>query len=213
MLAANYMLVRPLVLLCCAKIASWVSKKTPDDIIKYLGLPEGGLTTEQQIEQLRKASPWCSDAKQLLEELENEGNDPKENSFDDVRLEMRNSFEALPSSRSSSSATLYQGSTVYPPYRKEDVVASRRKKAERCADVSLSSRRPPLCFSRGRSDGDAAKWRPSVSTSRLWRHSNARHWYQGARSSYFDDRRSSIPQRRGKCSSQPHRYGVGNSSF
>ncbi|KAF4654596.1 suppressor of kinetochore protein mutant [Perkinsus olseni] len=80
MLAANYMLVRPLVLLCCAKIASWVSKKTPDDIIKYLGLPEGGLTTEQQIEQLRKASPWCSDAKQLLEELENEGNVPKESS-------------------------------------------------------------------------------------------------------------------------------------
>ncbi|KAF4694633.1 hypothetical protein FOZ60_007599 [Perkinsus olseni] len=98
--------------------------------------------------------------------------------FDDVRLEMRNSFEALPSSRSSSSATLYQGSTVYPPYRKDDVVASRRKKAERCADVPSSSRRPPLWFSRGISDGDATKWRPSVSTSRLWRHSNARHWYQ-----------------------------------
>ncbi|KAF4677905.1 suppressor of kinetochore protein mutant [Perkinsus chesapeaki] len=79
MLAANYMLVRPLVLLCCAKIASWVSKKTPDDIIKYLGLPEGGLTMEQQIDQLTKASPWCPDAKQLLEELQSDGNEPKEN--------------------------------------------------------------------------------------------------------------------------------------
>ncbi|KAF4677904.1 hypothetical protein FOL47_008970 [Perkinsus chesapeaki] len=122
--------------------------------------------------------------------------------FDDNHLEMRNSFGHPSSSRSSSAVSLRAHVAVYPPYRRDDIATygGRKKHSSTFnrAEITINPRDPPLWFSRGRASNTDKDWRPTVSTGRYWRHSNARHWYQGASSSYFNDSRSSVPQRRGK---------------
>ncbi len=59
-LAANYMDIKPLLDLSCAKIASLIKGKTPEEIRKQFNIV-GDFTPEEEA-QVREENKWCEEA-------------------------------------------------------------------------------------------------------------------------------------------------------
>lgn len=58
-LAANYLDIRPLLDLCCARIASFIKGKSPEEIRKNLNI-EMDFTPEEEA-QIRAENAWADD--------------------------------------------------------------------------------------------------------------------------------------------------------
>tara|TARA_B100000674_G_scaffold489564_2_gene503760 strand:- start:286 stop:783 length:498 start_codon:yes stop_codon:yes gene_type:complete len=56
---ANYMAIKPLLDLCCAKIASMIKGKSPEEIRETFGI-ENDFTPEEEA-RLREEHKWCDD--------------------------------------------------------------------------------------------------------------------------------------------------------
>jgi S-phase kinase-associated protein 1 len=59
-LAANYMDIKPLLDLCCAKVASLIKGKSPEDIRKTFNIVND-FTPEEEA-QVREENKWCEEA-------------------------------------------------------------------------------------------------------------------------------------------------------
>lgn len=58
-LAANYMDIKPLLDLCCAKVASMIKGKTPEDIRNIFNI-ENDFTPQEEA-QIREENKWCEE--------------------------------------------------------------------------------------------------------------------------------------------------------
>jgi S-phase kinase-associated protein 1 len=58
-LAANYLDIKPLLDLCCAKITSYIKNKTPEEIRQNLGIVVD-MTPEEEA-QIREENKWVDD--------------------------------------------------------------------------------------------------------------------------------------------------------
>mmetsp|Transcript_10215 Transcript_10215/g.18003 ORF Transcript_10215/g.18003 Transcript_10215/m.18003 type:complete len:180 (+) Transcript_10215:179-718(+) len=59
-LAANYMDIKPLLDLTCAKVASMIKGKSPEEIREHFNIPND--FTPQEEMRLREENQWCGDA-------------------------------------------------------------------------------------------------------------------------------------------------------
>jgi len=59
-LAANYLDIKPLLDLTCAKVASMIKGKTPEEIRKQFNIVNDFTPEEEQ--QIREENKWCEDA-------------------------------------------------------------------------------------------------------------------------------------------------------